>query len=150
MLFSPFPMFGGPVGVGPIPPPPLPVPPPILRAATFPIPTNTVVVIPTDSSTAEIPPYRQTSPLDGVAYVLDFAWNERAQVWTMAVSTAAGQLLADSIPIRNGVPVGVWAHALPSFPQGLFQSVTTDNTTADAGQSDLGSRVLLTYLQSRG
>ena len=150
MLFWPFPIFSAPVGGDPIPPPPLPVPPPILRQRTFPIPTNTVVVIPTDCNTAEIPPYRQTSPLDGTAYVLDFTWNDRAQVWTMAVSTAAGVLLADSIPIRNGVPIGVWAHALPAFPQGLFQAMTTDNTTGDAGQSELGSRVLLTYLQATG
>ena len=148
MPFSPLTGPFGPYVAPPTPPPPIPPNPPVFKAVALPLPTNAVVVIPTQSGTAEIPPYAQTTQLDGVAYVLAFTWNSRAGVWTCAVSTVAGLLVADGIPVRNGIPLALWARTRVGFPQGLLLALPVDNNATDAGQSELGARVLLAYLQA--
>lgn len=141
---SPFGPLG--FGVGIIPPPPIPAPAPVLLPSPAASATGAVVVIPTDHSTPQIPPYSQKTVLSQVTYGLAFRWNARANVWTAAVSAANGTLLADAIPIRNGLPIAQFAATTNGFPPGNFWAVPVDHDPADAGQDQLGGRVLLTYI----
>lgn len=141
------PLVSGPSGAGFIPPPPwLPFPPPTV-APVLPDVAGTVFVIPTDASAPEIAPYAQRVPLNGTTYVLAFAWNSRAAVWTVEIQDSGGNVIVSSIPIRNGLPVAAWAAAIPGWPPGQFVAVPVDNNSADAGQDGLGSRVLFCYLE---
>jgi hypothetical protein len=141
---SPFGPFGG-LGGGVIPPPPIPPPPPNVTETAPPPAAGVVYVVPTDHSTQQVPPYSQRSVLSQVTYALGLRWNARANVWTMGVKAANGTLLADSIPIRNGLPVGFWASTVAGYPPGNFFAIPVDHNPDDAGQDQLGGRVLLTY-----
>lgn len=145
MIFQPFPLAQA-VGGGIIPPPPIPAPPPVYDTPAPAPAAGVVVVIPTEHGTEQVPPYQQSQVLSQVTYGLALRWNARANVWTATATAANGSLLADSIPIRNGIPVAAWAATVPGFPVGTFFAIPVDHNPADASQSDLGARVLLTYL----
>lgn len=143
-VFNPFSF--GPFGGGQIPP--FPTLPPVLIVPPPPSATGLVFVVPTLSNTQQIPPYRMQVTLSGIVYGLSFRWNSRAAVWTFSISAAGGALIADSIPVRNGLPLAAWAKAVAGIPPGDFWTVPVEHDASDAGQSDLGSRVLMTYLQA--
>lgn len=147
-MWSPFSVVGEWMGGENVPPapPPFPVQPPV-TATPAPTPaTGAVVIVPTLSNTPQIPPYRQRVTLDGVVYGLTFRWNARAQVWTYAITTSGGTLVADSIPVRNGLPLAAWAKTVAGMTPGDFWAVPVDHDPSDAAQDQLGARVLMAYL----
>jgi hypothetical protein len=98
------------------------------------------VVIPTSSS---LDHYSQQVTLDGVTYILEFAWNRRAERWFMSISDGEG-------PIATGMKV-VADRPLLTYvsntrrPPGELMALDTSGGEIDPGLHDLGDRVLLMY-----
>ena len=89
--------------------------------------------------------YEQTVTLDGSDYSLRFAWCERERRWYMDLDTASGTRL------RSGIKV-VAARDLferltdDNRPPGRLYCVDRDGTGLDPDLRDLGSRVVLYYI----
>jgi hypothetical protein len=151
-MFSPFPLVGPWIGGGYTPPvTPLPPVPVKYKPVTVTLAAGAVFTIPTECDANEIAPYVQRTPIEGQVYRLSFAWNSRAECWTMDVADATGAPVAGSIPIRNGIPCFPASPqyrlaAFPQMPPGAFIPVPVDHNDADAAQIDLGRRVLLAYI----
>jgi hypothetical protein len=81
--------------------------------------------------------------LGGVAYELDLKFNEMSLVWTLDLYTNAdGVLIGAGIPLVLGA--NVLQHLGPSY--GAIFLIDTSGTSADAGPDDLGSRVLVYWM----
>jgi hypothetical protein len=102
------------------------------------------VTIPT--RTDETAFYSMRVPLNGVEFLLAFKWNTREGAWYFTISDAAG------VPIRSGVKVTLGPGLLRSCvdvrrPRGEFIAVDTTGQGQEAGFTDLGDRVLLTFVE---
>lgn len=89
--------------------------------------------------------YRQTTPLDGVIFVLHFDLNSRDDNWYLSVHDN------DDLPIRGLVGRKVvvnYALQLRAYTDGrpLGQLITVSDTQGDPGLLDLGNGVILTYV----
>ena len=89
--------------------------------------------------------YRQTTPLDGVVFVLNFDLNSRDGNWYLSVHDS------DDLPIRGliGRKVVVnYALQLRAHTDArpLGQLMVVSDTQGDPGLLDLGNGVTLTYI----
>lgn len=104
--------------------------------------------IPTDTG-EQVQPQVLRCTLDGTAYQLTLRWNERAQLWRMDIADASGTVLVAGLAVRNaGLPVSASIYRREGLPPGLFTAVPTDQPGVDADVSELGLRVVLTYMDA--
>lgn len=89
--------------------------------------------------------YEQTVKLDGSSYVLRFEWSERERRWYMDIETVDGTVLATAIKVcadRN-----LFAHLTSDLrPMGQLWCVDRTGTGGDPDLRDLGTRVVLYYI----
>jgi hypothetical protein len=97
----------------------------------------------------DLPSHTVKVTLDGRKYGLAFRWSERESAWYMSIS------LEDATPIASGIKVvlGMYLNARlarEDAPPGLFMAYDTSGEDQEAGETDLGSRVELLYIDSTG
>ena len=89
--------------------------------------------------------YEQTVTLDGADYLLRFMWCERERRWYMDLETLDGTALATAIKVvadRN-----LFERLTDDVrPMGELWSVDRTGTGGDPDLRDLGSRVVLYYI----
>ena len=85
--------------------------------------------------------------LEGRSYTIDVRWSDRASLWFFSLFDATGALLASNRAIvlnsrieGNGVD--------SRKPPGPFLAIDTGGSGIDPGHDDLGSRVLVVYIES--
>lgn len=95
------------------------------------------------------PFYTQETTLDGVRYLLDFRYSQRARVWYLAIALAdnPSEWLAGGIKIVCNYPLLRYC-ADVRLPRGILVALTdsTDDTPPDLGELGEGKRVTLTYV----
>ncbi len=89
--------------------------------------------------------YRQTTPLDGVVFVLHFDYNSRDMNWYLSIHDS------DDQPIRGCVGRKVvegYSLLLRAYTDDrpLGELITVSGTQGDPGLFDLGKGVILTYI----
>lgn len=105
-----------------------------------------VLVIPV---TADAPHLDFEVVLEGATYGLELRWNERVEAWTLSVYDAAGTLLAAGRPVVLGAEL-LGRSGSADLPPGELFAVDTSGKDLEAGRLDLGTRVLLVYIESAG
>lgn len=94
--------------------------------------------------------YRLRVSLEGSDYLLDFAWNERAEAWALSVSSA------DDVPIVSGIrlvsnrPLLRRFRATDGLPPGDLIALDLTKQIACANFTQLGADVPLYYVESTG
>ena len=106
--------------------------------ATFVIPTTT------DQFAA---PFDERVTLSGKPYTLRFQWSNRGQVWKLAIFDDGGALQLGGISIVNGWPLLLAYHSNATLPPGEFIALASTMPELDAQRGDLGSRVVLYYVE---
>jgi hypothetical protein len=89
--------------------------------------------------------FDQRIELDGVSYVLDFAWCERAASWLISISAADGTLLVAGMAGVSNVRLLHRYKSDPRLPPGDLALIDLTSTLAAAGYDDLGTNVELYY-----
>jgi hypothetical protein len=97
----------------------------------------------------DLPSHTVKVTLEGKKYGLAFRWSERESAWYMSIS------LEDATPIASGIKVvlGPVLNARvvrDDAPPGGFLAYDTSGQDQEAGETDLGSRVELIYVDSTG
>jgi hypothetical protein len=87
--------------------------------------------------------------LEGSTYVVELRWNVRAGAWFMSLFDRA------RAPIAVGRKVVLGANlrgrsADGRLPPGTLLALDTSGSGRDATETDLGTRVLLAYVESAG
>lgn len=91
--------------------------------------------------------WTQRMQLDGIAYILDFAWNGRDGAWYLGLLDAAGNPLLLSRKIVSNTPLLRRFRFVSGLPAGeLFASDPT-NTIDYPGYDELGATVKLIYFE---
>lgn len=103
-----------------------------------------VLSIPIDSSS---PSFSIEVTLEGQSYLLDFHWNERAEGWFFSISDLIGVSLLAGMRLVVGFPMTA-RYKSELLPPGVFVALDTSGADLDPGISDLGSRVVLQYVES--
>jgi hypothetical protein len=102
-----------------------------------------MITIPT-ISTGKVFEYRQGILLDGSLFALKLSWNARIDHWLLSLylpdetPIVAGRMVINGIDLLRGCVVA-------GRPAGALFAAPVDGTTAHAGLTGLGSRVLLYY-----
>ena len=103
-----------------------------------------VLEIPTRS---DIESYSFTIDLEQVTYGFAFHYNARMGVWLFDISSADGTILYSGIPIYvNQIPLARFVN--PLLPHGNILFIDTSGAELNPGESDLGTRVLMIYVDS--
>jgi len=102
-----------------------------------------ISIIPLTSTDAS---FKQTTALDGTNYVFVFRWNDRAQAWHFDLSTEDGTPIAMGIRVVVSWPLLRRCVSERRPPGELIAVDTTDQ--GDPLRSDLGTRVVLTYIDA--
>ncbi len=89
--------------------------------------------------------YDERVELDGVEYVLTFAWNARRERWAFSVNGLDGADILTGQTVSLGIILNRRAVA---GPPGVFMAVSTSDDVAPPGLTDLGGRVRLLYLDA--
>lgn len=84
--------------------------------------------------------YDQRVTLDGQAFILTFAWNERAGAWYLSIADADGVALLRSRKIATGVPLLSRFRYLDGIPPGELIALDPSGTYDYAGYTELGPR----------
>lgn len=102
---------------------------------------------------ADLDAYVERVSLDGVDYDLAFRWNERDQQYYMSIFSPDSPTQSDGsrVALVAGVPILVGTPFLRSVPGldrplGEFIALDTSGQMQEAGQRDLGARVILVYV----
>lgn len=95
----------------------------------------------------DVPFYDFEVDLEGRAYTVEVRWNARAGGWFLSLFDSAGA------PLVMGRRVVLSANLLgqgvnAALPPGMLLAVDTTTQDTDPGRDDLGSRVLLAYVES--
>lgn len=101
-----------------------------------------VTTLPTSTTDAN---YRFDVDLDGVVYRLAFKFNSRDDSWYVSIFDESDKLLRAGIRIVNETPL-LWRWAEAVRPAGELIAVPQGAQTVPAELNQLGSEVLLTYL----
>lgn len=91
--------------------------------------------------------WAQETTLDGVRYILHFAYNQREDAWYVSLHDV------DDVPLSSGAKIVVnWFLFLrtisPTMPLGKFFVSDTTGGARDPGRNDLGARVKLLYIEA--
>ncbi len=101
------------------------------------------VIVPT-SQTSEF--YSQQTTLDGQLYTLQFKWNRREESWYLDILTDLEDPIQYGIKIVCDWPLGRLQQD-PRMPPGLLMAVDTSGLQVSPTIDDLGTRVLLVYVE---
>lgn len=94
----------------------------------------------------DVPPTVQALVLDGVTYQLQTRWNGRAGLWFLSLADSDGEAIADSLPIANsGLPINAAVYRQTGQPPGSLWAIALADPQTDAGATELGGRVVVTY-----
>lgn len=87
--------------------------------------------------------------LDGRRYLFELTWYGRAEVWMLDVRSSDGTMLLAGIPVRVGQDLlrPYVGDALPGEGHGQLVAVDTSGVGVDPGRYDLGTRVVLVYME---
>lgn len=99
--------------------------------------------------TADTPHFDFDVVLEGATYGLELRWNERVSLWLLSVYDAAGALLAAGRPVVLGAEL-LGRSGNADLPPGDLFAIDTSGKDLEAGRLDLGTRVLLAYIESTG
>jgi hypothetical protein len=104
-----------------------------------------IVVIDT-STDPEVFAYRQFVDLEQRTYLFRLDWNERDESWSLSIYDQ------DEEPLVTGKRVSIGADLMRGevdnrLPQGILMAVDVTQQHGEAGVSDLGARVKLTYTE---
>lgn len=102
---------------------------------------TTIVTIPVRS---DLEAYSFSCALDGVNYVLSFAFNYRSSLWSVDIAAADGTPILSGIPVQTGVDL-IGRFVPESRPPGRLLAIDTTGNGTDPGRDDLGNNVLLLY-----
>jgi hypothetical protein len=84
--------------------------------------------------------------MDGVEYLLDFAWNTRDSRWYVSIKDADGVSLVESCAVVVDYPL-FRKYASARLPPGYLMAIDTSGAGEDMTEmEDLGVRVQLVYL----
>jgi hypothetical protein len=85
--------------------------------------------------------------LDGVALLLTFRWNARAEAWYLDISTAEGDVITASRKVVIDWPLMLrgFRDSDSRLPPGHLSAADTSNAGLRPGRYDLGGRVKLYY-----
>ena len=100
-----------------------------------------VLIVPT-SQTDTL--YEQVTILDGREYVLKFDWSTREEAWYFSIYDQDEVALATNIKLVISLPL-LYRETNKALPPGLLMAVDLSGDDAEAGVSDLGTRVALLY-----
>lgn len=101
--------------------------------------------------------YELTVELDGVDFDLRFLWNDRDESWYLTITetqeTSIDEETGEKVPLLSGVPINIGVplmRVLTSLdrPSGELLAFDTTGTGTAPGKTELGSRVLLYYLEA--
>lgn len=97
---------------------------------------------------ADLTHYTQTVDLDGVTHGLELYWNERDASWYLTLWDEAftTRILASRRIVLGAQLVGRFR--LEGLPAGELVPVDTSGQSREAGQAELGERVVLLYLEA--
>lgn len=84
--------------------------------------------------------------LDGTIYLLNVRWNSRIEKWTISIGLEDGTELVGERPIIADWPPFARFRST-SLPKGELMFIDTSGKNQDPGHDDLGSRVILVYLE---
>lgn len=101
-----------------------------------------VLQIPTRS---DIDSYSFTIDLDGKTYGFSFHFNGRMQIWLFSISTENGLPLVESVPVLVNTDV-LGRYTSEDLPPGHILFVDKSGANLDPGLDDLGSRVIMFYI----
>lgn len=97
-------------------------------------------------TTSDATPQVASVTLEGGNWGLYLRYNVRGGYWRCDVLDSAGNTLCAGLPIRNyGLPFNLPFYLHDGLPPGLFEAVATADKATDAGQFELGGRVLIQY-----
>lgn len=109
-----------------------------------------VVEIPTRN---DLPVYQEQVTLDGVAYNMQFYFNQRINdnqgKWFVTLADQNNNMLVGPVPVVVNWPLfGRFIDQDMGQPPGSIFAFDTSGQNLDPGQFDLGARVRLFYLQT--
>lgn len=103
-----------------------------------------VLEIPTRS---DIEAYSFTIDLEKVTYGFAFHFNARMGNWIFDILTSDGTPIYQGIPVYvNQLPLARFPN--PLLPPGNLMFIDTSGADLDPGEDDLGTRVLMIYIES--
>lgn len=89
--------------------------------------------------------WTQRTQLNGVEYLLTFAWSQREGHWSLSIDDADGNPLHTGLVLVAGIElVGQLVRRVPG---GLIVIDTTGANDLDPGFADLGGRFALVYVE---
>ncbi len=100
------------------------------------------LVIPTRS---DISSFSETVNLTGTIFGFLFAWNTRADVWVMDVSTQVGDPILQGVTLVADTDL-LGGHVDDRLPDGVIVALDTARKGERAGRLDLGSRVQVIFV----
>lgn len=86
--------------------------------------------------------------LEGTTYRLEFMWNSRAVGWFFTIRDEAGAVLLAGRRLVIGFPLARPRLKDPRLPPGAFLALDLEDKGQEAGEDDLGVRVVLAYVES--
>jgi hypothetical protein len=92
-------------------------------------------------------PFDQRILLSAVPYTLRFQYSIRGQVWKLSIFNDGGELLLGGISIVNGFPLLLPYHSNAEIPVGELVAIANTLPDVNAQGGDLGSRVVLYYVE---
>jgi len=88
--------------------------------------------------------YEFSCELDGTVYIFDIHYNSRKDRWIFGIKTSDGTEIVMGIPILvNYDLLGRFADS--NLPPGTLFAINTESEHENAGELDLGDKVLLLY-----
>lgn len=98
-----------------------------------------------------VPFQTQRTALDGTAYLIRWAYCVRGGYWTIdIIAPEAGEISAENVLMGKVVTIGrdlLDGVNATRRPQGRLFAVSTDGGREKPGETDLGTRVSLVYLE---
>lgn len=89
--------------------------------------------------------WTQRVELDGVAYSLEFAWNERDGAWFISLAQPDGTPLVSGLKLVTNRPLLRRFRYRVGLPPGELYAIDLSGKIAYAGFSDLSNGVTITY-----
>lgn len=102
------------------------------------------ILLPADASAAH---YDFSVALEGRTFGFEMRWNERSGAWFTTISRADGGVLAAGVRLVTGTRL-LGRSADPELPPGALLVVDTSDEEREAGRNDLGTRVVLVYVEA--
>lgn len=106
-----------------------------------------VLIIPTTPGEAY---YRQKTKLEGRDFILEFAYSQRVDRWTLTIYDEAETALLRGIKLVTNWPLLRHYRSDPRLPPGELWAIALDGSDEPPGLDELGAgkRVELTYVES--